>query len=330
MLGRLRLLKIYGLILLSVEQISYAQDNNPVQEKYVNPVIISFTNFHKSIDADSSAFQQDKLIVGLNFQINENWSGRFWFDVLRHDDDQNPQRLTPYVKPGYISYHKNKLTLDAGIMLTTQYKIHLQSWGNRYIYKIFQDKNSFGWSNDPGIRGKYEVLPNFAVEAGVLNGRGYRHVGISMPLKFTGALFYSPLPNLCLTTYSDIYRKNIPQSTLATLIDYRKTDKYSISFEYNYKKNYNFKPGHDRYGISAYSTIHFLDYFALISRVDQLYLKCREEIEEPIQDMLYLLGLQCQPLKQIRFAIDYQLWRYYKDLQEDEPWLYVHLEYRIM
>ena len=325
-------MKICGLfLLLFIFQFSLSQSDKITNEKYIEPCVISFTNFHGSLKSDSFAFQQDKLILGINYQINENWSGRFWLDILRYDNIQNPQKLTPFIKPGYISYHKNRFTVDAGIMLATQYSSQLKSWGNRYIYRIFQDNHSFGWSNDFGIRGKYDVLPNFAVEAGILNGAGYRNVGISLPLKYTGALFYSPSERLCFTAYSDIYRKNIPQATLATLLDYRKNNKYSFSLEYNYKTNYNFISGHDRYGISAYSTIHFLNNLALISRVDKLYLKPGKiQVEKPIKDRLCILGLQYQPLEQIRLAVDYQICRYYEQMKEEEPWIYVHLEYRIM
>ena len=327
-------MKIFGFIFLFFFQFTFCQTVDDNNKRYVKPIVISFTNFHKSFDVDSSAFQQEKLILGVNFQLNENWSGRLWVDVIRYDDKQNPDRLTPYIKPGCLSYHKDKLTVDAGVLLATQFSDQLTRWGNRYIYKTFQDKYFFCWSNDFGIRGKYQVAPDFEIEAGVLNGAGYRNVGISLPLKFTGALFYSPTDRLYLKVYSDVYRKNVPQSALATFIDYRKSDKYSFSLEYNYKWNYQFIPGHDRYGISAYSTIHLFEYVALVSRLDRLYLKYDTGegniLNSPINDTLYLLGLQFQPLKQIRMAVDYQLWRYYDNMKGEEPWLYVHLEYRLM
>lgn len=324
--------KILGLFfILFISQYSFSQSDEDGKKASIKPSVISFTNFHYSAKTDSSAFQQEKLILGVNYQINENWSGRIWFDVIRHDNKDNPQRLTPYIKPGFISYHKNKLTVDAGILLASQFNDQLRFWGNRYIYKTFQDKQSFGWSNDLGIRGKYEIFPNFLLEAGLLNGAGYRHLGLSLPLKFTGAMYYSPAENLFFKAYTDVYRKNVPQSTLATFIDYRKNDTYSFSLEYNYKWNYMFIPGQNRYGISAYSTIHFLEDFAFISRFDKLYLN-NETVDnsKPINDTLYIMGFQYQPLKQIRLAVDYQLWRYYNELKDEEPWVYVHLEYRIM
>ncbi len=326
-------MRIWIIVFLFFSRISYCQKERDVDEHYVAPYIYSYTDFRHSLKTDTSYFKQEKLLVGINFRINENWSGQVRLDVIRYDNKQNPNRLTPYIKPGNITYKKGKFTVDGGILLSSQMNDQLKKWENRYIYRTFQDKQSFGWTNDLGIRTQYKVSPDFIVEAGILNGKGYRNLSLSFPLKYTGAIIFSPNEKLFFKAYTDTYKKNIPQSTLATLFDCRKEGKYSFSFEYNYKWNYNFVAGENRYGISLYSTIHFFENFAFISRLDKLYIKSPKtdfNNLESINNNLYLLGLQYQPLKQVRIAVDYQVCSYYKDINKDDTWLNLHLEYRMM
>lgn len=293
------------LYLLCFPLMGYSQENPedfPLDETNLEPVFISFSHLYYDVNKDSAIFDQEKVSFGVRFKLNDYWSGNVWVDFLK--DPGEP----PYLKPAHITYNNNKFKIDLGVFFVSQWRVQQQYWQNRYVHESFQSYYDLGYSADLGIRGTYFFNEKLKADVAIVNGKGYENPGLTLPLRYGAAAYFSPMEEALVKVYYDFYNEKIKQKTFSVFCTYGNNDKYSFSAEYNYKDNFEFLDI-SAHGLSSYSNFHITDNLGLFFRFDQIWYDgfVVEEIELLLDDnRLILSGLQYQLFDNLRVAAAYK------------------------
>lgn len=94
-------------------------------------------------------------------------------DIGKSNNVTDYQRIA-YIKNALITYRTGNLTLNGGLISTTQFNMQEKFWGYRYVMKSFQDEYKFGSSADLGISAVYKFADWISADAIVVNGEGYK------------------------------------------------------------------------------------------------------------------------------------------------------------
>ena len=133
---------ITAMLLLSGIDINAQENNKNPKGKAIVQV---FTNFHSGFGArnDDRGFDLDRSYLGYEYSFNKGLTIKGVIDIGQSSDINDYQRIA-YIKNALISWEHNRLTLNAGLIATTQASYQKNFWGYRYIYRTFQDEYGFG------------------------------------------------------------------------------------------------------------------------------------------------------------------------------------------
>ena len=178
-----------------------------------------------------------------------------------------------YVKNAQVTWKPGHLTLEGGMISTTQFKVQEKHWGYRYIMKSFQDEYKFGSSADLGISAAYKFADWVSADAIIVNGEGYKRVQVSDGLQYGLGATFMPVEGLTLRLYGSINESSIDQIkdayNWAAFAGY-KHKYFSLGAEYNIYQNAKFERDHDLYGLSVYGTAHVSKVVDIFARYDNL------------------------------------------------------------
>ena len=268
-----------------------------------------FTNYHSSFTGDAihNEFEVKRAYFGYSAKFSNEFSGKVTIDVGTSGGKLD---YTAFLKNAYFQYKKNKLTAKFGMIGLSQFKMQEKQWGNRYLYKSFQDQHKFGSSADLGLHLAYEIIDGFSVDASVLNGDGYKSLERDSVLKYTIGLTLKPLKGLDLRAYYDMMGQDNPQKTLAFYVGYT-LDKLKIGAEYNMQMNNKVVEDQDLNGMSFYAS-YALKKAKVFGRFDQLSSNTLDGSNDPWNlgkdGSAVLLGVEFKPVKGIKITPNYQLW----------------------
>ena len=139
------------------------------------PIVQVFTNFHAGFgeDNDNIGFELDRSYLGYEYNFGKGLSVKAVMDIGMSSDVDDYHRIV-YIKNAMVSWTTGALTLNGGLISTTQFNFQEKFWGYRYIMKSFQDKYKFGSSADLGISASYKFTDWISADAIVVNGEGYK------------------------------------------------------------------------------------------------------------------------------------------------------------
>lgn len=140
-------------------------------------IVQVFGNFHTGFGADNDdrGFDLDRSYLGYQYNLGKGLSVKGVMDIGKSSDVGDYQRIA-YIKNAMVTWTKGRLTLNGGLISTTQFNMQEKHWGYRYIYKSFQDNYKFGSSADLGLSASYKLAPWISADAIVVNGEGYKKV----------------------------------------------------------------------------------------------------------------------------------------------------------
>jgi hypothetical protein len=121
------------------------------------------------------------------------------------------------------------------------------------------------------------------------------------------------------------------QSTLAGFIGYRYKKLFSVGAEYNQKFNESFKEDYNRFGYSVYGSYNVWKMIQLFARYDWVGSNMLPDDDSPWNltndGSSIIAGVQYQPVKQLKFALNYRDWFPYASNLNNETYIYLNLEY---
>ncbi|GMT45907.1 MAG: hypothetical protein IEMM0006_1739 [bacterium] len=270
-----------------------------------------YTNYHSNFTNGTTRnlFEVTRAYMGYKYSFSKYFSGKVNLDV--GNPGVGKLQMTAYLKNAYVQYKKNGLTVRIGLIGTYIFNFQESHWGNRYLFKSFQDQNGFGPSADLGVSIAYQLNSFVSADFSVLNGEGYKRIEVDSTLKYTMGVTLKPTKALAFRVYYDYMNKKAAQQTLSFFLAYTRA-KWKGGAEYNKQYNHGMSSGKDYSGYSFYATYYFkkvnifgrYDYLSSVTMANEVnpwnFAKDGQE---------FIAGIEFSPVKGVRISPNYQLWK---------------------
>lgn len=292
------------------------------------------SNFHIGLtNCDhNSAFEITRAYLGYRHNFDTHFSATIKLDIGSPNDDSQYSLLRRYAyfKTAALTYKKNKLTINFGLIDLYQFKLQERFWGYRYIYKSFQDEYKFGSSADIGANIQYKINDNISVDGTICNGEGYKSLQNDNTYKQAFGTTISLLNNFTFRFYCDFTTKSETESTFSSFIGY-KTDRYNFAAEYSYRNNNDFRKNYNHSGYSIYGSYNITDNINLFARFDRIESNILINFENPWDlnkdGSAIISGIQYTPINRIKIALNYQDWYPLAQNIENYKYIYLNVEF---
>lgn len=282
-----------------------AQAQNAKSEEPKGKAIVQmFGNFHTGFgeNNDDRGFDLERSYLGYEYKLGNGLSVKGVMDIGKSSDVSDYQRIA-YIKNAMVSWKSGDLTLNGGLISTTQFNFQEKFWGYRYIMKSFQDQYKFGNSADLGISATYKFADWISADAIIVNGEGYKKVQKSDGMNYGLGLTMTPLKGFQVRLYGGLNegaedgKEDIVN--MAAFVGY-KCDRFSIGAEYNYMQNASNKKDADLNGYSLYATMNLSKETSLYARFDELFSK--DDWNKAKDEQAAILGAQFKLGKYVKVA----------------------------
>ena len=296
------------MVVLFITVLAMSQEPKDVFKPHGKPIIRVFSNFHSTFaDGESnSAFEVTRVYLGYEHSFSEDFSGTVIFDVA--DPGVGKLQMTAFLKNAFLNYKHENLSVDFGMIATTQFKVQENFWGYRYLAKVFQDEYGFASSADLGTSATYQFNDALSADIAVTNGEGYKKLQSDNIFKTAFGLTVNPVKELTVRGMVDLMDN---QSTYAGFLGY-KGGKFSLAAEYNYQKNHLMIDGRDFFGPSFYGTINLSKKAKFFARFDDLQSNTpsgeTENWNLASDGKLYMAGFEFAPVSGIKLSPNYRGW----------------------
>lgn len=285
-----------------------AQDTKSEEPKG-KAIVQVFGNFHTGFGAenDDRGFELDRSYLGYEYNLGNGLSVKGVMDIGKSSDVSDYQRIA-YIKNAMVSWKTGNLTLNGGLISTTQFNFQEKFWGYRYIMKSFQDQYKFGNSADLGISAIYQFANWISADAIIVNGEGYKKLQKNDGLNYGLGVTLTPVKGLQIRLYGGLNesgedgKKDI--ANLAAFVGY-KHEKFTIGAEYNQMWNASFKDDAGQNGYSIFASAKLSQVTNLYARFDNLYSQNDWNISK--DESAAILGAQFKVGKYVKIAPNFRM-----------------------
>ena len=235
------------------------------------PIIQIFGDFYAGFgeEKEELGFELNRAYLGYQYELKKGLSINAVMDIGESKQVNDYQRIA-YIKNAQISWKRNNLTLNAGLISTTQFNEIEKFWGKRYVAKSFQDEYKFGHSADLGLSVAYKFGEIISIDAIITNGEGYKKLQQNNSFQYGLGATINPIKNLYFRLYGGINDEN--QANFSFFTGY-KSEKITLGAEYNILKD-------QKQGASFFGNFSINKNFDFYARYDIL----EEEILLTTQD----------------------------------------------
>jgi hypothetical protein len=280
------------------------------------PTFKIFSNYHSTFsDGETfNEFEITRAYLGYEHEFNPYWSGKLILDVGNPDDDGDFE-MTAYLKNALLSYKKNGLALNFGLISTTAFKVQEKFWAYRYLLKSFQDNYKYGSSADLGVSAAYQFSDVISADVIVANGEGYKQLEADSIFSLGLGVTLKPLERLTARAYvetttgeSDYVDDDgeevnlVRQNTWALFLGYTGKN-ISLAAEFNKQNNNKKADGNDLTGYSFYSTYQMKS-TKLFARYD--ILESKDDWNISNDGNLLVIGAEFNPVNGIKITPNYR------------------------
>ena len=272
-------------------------------------IVQVFGNFHTGFGAenDDRGFELERSYLGYEYKLNKNLTVKGVMDIGKSSDVSDYHRMA-YIKNAMISWKTGNLTLNGGLISTTQFNFQEKFWGYRYIMKSFQDQYKFGSSADLGISATYKFADWLSADAIIVNGEGYKKVQKNDGLNYGLGTTLTPAKGLQIRLYGGLNesgeqgKENIVN--MAAFVGY-KSDKFTIGAEYNKMWNASYQEGQDQSGYSVFASAKLDKKIEVYARFDDLCSK--DDWNKAKDEQAAILGAQFKLGKYVKMAPNFRM-----------------------
>ena len=285
-----------------------AQDTKSEEPKG-KAIVQVFGNFHTGFGAenDDRGFELDRSYLGYEYNLGNGLSVKGVMDIGKSSDVSDYQRIA-YIKNAMVSWKTGNLTLNGGLISTTQFNFQEKFWGYRYIMKSFQDQYKFGSSADLGISATYQFANWISADAIIVNGEGYKKLQKNDGLNYGLGVTLTSVKGLQIRLYGGLNesgedgKKDV--ANLAAFVGY-KHEKFTIGAEYNQMWNASFKDDAGQNGYSIFASAKLSQVTNLYARFDNLYSQNDWNISK--DESAAILGAQFKVGKNVKIAPNFRM-----------------------
>ena len=295
--------------LLACMSITAQAQDTKTEEPKGKAIVQVFGNFHTGFGAenDDRGFELERSYLGYEYKLNKNLSVKGVMDIGKSSDVSDYHRMA-YIKNAMVTWKTGNLTLNGGLISTTQFNFQEKFWGYRYIMKSFQDQYKFGSSADLGISATYKFADWLSADAIIVNGEGYKKVQKNDGLNYGLGTTLTPAKGLQIRLYGGLNesgeqdKENIVN--MAAFVGY-KSDKFTIGAEYNKMWNASYKEGQDQYGYSLFASAKLNKKTEVYARFDDLCSK--NDWNKAKDEQAAILGVQFKLGKYVKIAPNFRM-----------------------
>ena len=251
--------------------------NSKVEEPKGKAIVQVFGNFHTGFGSenDNRGFELERTYLGYEYNLGKGLTVKGVMDIGKSSDVSDYQRIA-YVKNAMIQWKTGTLTLNGGLISSTQFNFQEKFWGYRYVMKSFQDEYKFGSSADLGLSAAYKLADWITADAIIVNGEGYKKIQKNDGLNYGLGATFTPLKGLQIRLYGGINESGEEDkediTNLAAFVGY-KCNEFTIGAEYNYMANVSNKEDADLSGYSIFASANLSKETSLFARFDDLHSK---------------------------------------------------------
>lgn len=285
-----------------------AQDAK-TEEPKGKAIVQVFGNFHTGFGAenDDRGFELERSYLGYEYKLNKSLTVKGVMDIGKSSDVSDYHRMA-YIKNAMVSWKTGNLTLNGGLISTTQFNFQEKFWGYRYIMKSFQDQYKFGSSADLGISATYKFADWLSADAIIVNGEGYKKVQKNEGLNYGLGTTLTPAKGLQIRLYGGLNESDEQDKenivNMAAFVGY-KSDKFAIGAEYNKMWNASYKEGQDQYGYSVFASAKLDKKTEVYARFDDLCSK--DDWNKAKDEQAAILGAQFKLGKYVKMAPNFRM-----------------------
>lgn len=272
-------------------------------------IVQVFGNFHTGFGADNDnrGFELERSYLGYEYNLGKGLSIKGVMDVGRSNQVDDYHRIA-YIKNAMISWKNGNLTLNGGLIPTTQFNFQEKFWGYRYIMKSFQDEYKFGSSADLGLSATYRFADWVSADAIIVNGEGYKKIQKNDGLNYGLGLTLTPVKGLHIRLYgglnesSEEGKKDIVN--MAAFVGY-KHERFTIGAEYNQMWNASYSDNADQSGYSIFASAKLSKLTDIYARYDDLNSKDDWNIAK--DESAAIIGAQFKLGKYVKIAPNFRM-----------------------
>lgn len=274
------------------------------------PFVKIFTNFHSSFEDGIShqAFEIQRAYFGYSYKLDENWSAKVNLDFA--NPGSGSLKMTAYLKYAYFQYKKDLLTVKFGLIGLSHFSLQEKQWGNRYLYKSFQDQHKFGSSADLAIYASYKIDKTISIDATIANGEGYKNLESDSLFKYSIGLTFNIGNGFDVRTYYDFMGTENTQQTLSFYLGYTKGG-FKGGLEFNQQLNNKMHRNRDLTGVSFYASYKFAK-TRIYARYDHLNSNIIGSNSNPWHESkdgaAFIAGIEFNPVKGLKISPNFQTW----------------------
>ena len=295
--------------LLTCCGISAQAQDVKVEEPKGKAIVQVFGNFHTGFGAGKNdrGFELERSYLGYEYKLGKGLSVKGVMDIGKSNDVSDYQRIA-YIKNAMVSWKTGDLTLNGGLISTTQFNFQEKFWGYRYILKSFQDEYKFGSSADLGISASYKFADWVSADAIVVNGEGYKKIQKNDGLNYGLGLTLTPVKGFNVRLYGAINESGQDGKAdivnMAAFVGY-KCEKFTVGAEYDHMLNSSNTDGKDQYGYSAFVSVKASKIVDIYARFDDLYSNNNWNITK--DEQAAILGAQVKLGKYVKIAPNFRM-----------------------
>ena len=295
--------------ILACTGISTNAQDIKIEEPKGKAIVQVFGNFHTGFGADNDnrGFELERSYIGYEYNLGKGLSIKGVMDVGRSNQVDDYHRIA-YIKNAMISWKRGNLTLNGGLIPTTQFNFQEKFWGYRYIMKSFQDEYKFGSSADLGISATYRFADWISADAIIVNGEGYKKIQKNDGLNYGLGLTLTPVKGLQIRLYgglnesSEESKKDIVN--MAAFVGY-KHERFTIGAEYNQMWNASYSDNADQNGYSIFASAKLSKLTDIYARYDDLNSKDDWNIAK--DESAAIIGAQFKLGKYVKIAPNFRM-----------------------
>ena len=300
-------------ILLTLSILALMCANALAQETKEEPkgkaIVRIFANAHTGfgVDNDDRGFELDRSYLGYEYNFGKVLQVKAVLDVGQSKAVDDYHHIA-YIKNAQVTWKTGGLTLNGGMISTTQFGVQEKFWGYRYIMKSFQDEYKFGSSADLGISASYKFNNWVSADAIIINGEGYKKVQVKDGLQYGLGATFTPMEGLTLRLYGSINESSVNELSdaynWAAFVGY-KHKYFSLGAEYNIYQNAGFAKDKDQYGLSVYGSARVSNMVDIYARYDNLSSHNDWNISK--DENAAILGTQIKLGKYVKIAPNFRM-----------------------
>lgn len=280
-----------------------------IEEPEGKVIIQMFENFHTGFgdNKNNIGFELERTYLGYEYNLGKGLSIKGVMDVGKSSDVDDYHRIA-YLKNALVQWKTGGLTLNGGLISTTQFNFQEKFWGYRYIMKSFQDEYKFGSSADLGISAAYKFTEWLSADAIIVNGEGYKKIQSNEGFNYGLGVTLTPLKGLQIRLYGGLNQKGDAAkediANIAAFMGYQ-CKRFRIGAEYNYMTNTSYNDDADQNGYSVFASVKLTEYADLYARFDDLYSENDWNVSK--DEQAAIIGAQFKLGKYVKVAPNFRM-----------------------